>query len=376
MDAARISTPHYFREEMTALMKREPKQKQHNRIEASVRSSSLDIIKGICIILVVLCHAVDLHSIIYPIGQILEGFFLNGFFMVSGWLAYNKTATGTTGIKLQLTRKLKRLIVPYLSFSLLTIIWHIIICVGFNNTFVSDSYTGWMVIWRDLFCVISGLGIGTLWFLPVLFISYAALTIIIGITNTKRIQPYRYICLIDAFLLFVALSIPLGRFYVTPTSWSLKLANEYMLFLYRIINGCAYSLLGYMFHENWPKTQKKRLFIIPLSLIATAICLFFQTPQGILNMFLCLFIFATLMSILEPFEGRPLTLLTFAGKNSLAIMIIHYNFLFPIEKLVFDGWILFAVNILTTLLVVLLLQNNQWFQWALGNTPLPSKTKH
>ena len=356
-------------------MKREPKQKQHNRIEASVRSNSLDIIKGICIILVVLCHTVDFRSIVYPISQILEGFFLNGFFMVSGWLAYKKTATDTTGIKRQLTRKLKRLIVPYLTFSLLTIIWHIIICVGFNNTVVSDTYTGWMVVWRDLFCMISALCIGTLWFLPVLFISYAVL-IIIGITNTKRIQPYRYICLIAAFLLLVALSIPLGRFYVTPTTWSLKLYNEYMLFLYRIINGCAYSLLGYMLHENWAKIQGKRIIVILLSLIATAVCFLYQTPQGILNVFLCLFIFTTLMSIFEPLEGHSITFLTFAGKNSLPIMIIHYNFLFPIEKLLFDSWILFVINLLTTLLIVQLLQNNRWFQWTLGNTALTSKTKH
>ena len=82
------------------------------------------------------------------------------------------------GIEILFRLVLISLIVPYLVYSLFTIVWHIIICVGFNNTVVSDMFTGWELIYRDLFCMVSGFGIGTLWFLPVLFVCYAVLTII------------------------------------------------------------------------------------------------------------------------------------------------------------------------------------------------------
>ncbi len=103
------------------------------------------------------------------------------------------------------------------------IVWHIIICVGFNNTVVSDMFTGWELIYRDLFCMVSG--IGTLWFLPVLFVCYAVLTIIAGTINAGHMQKYRYIYLITAFILLVVISIPLGTFYVNPDSLLLKMVT-------------------------------------------------------------------------------------------------------------------------------------------------------
>ena len=130
------------------------------------------------------------------------------------------------GIEILFRLVLISLIVPYLVYSLLTIVWHIIICVGFNNTVVSDMFTGWELIYRDLFCMVSGIGIGTLWFLPVLFVCYAVLTIIAGTINAGHMQKYRYIYLIIAFILLVLISIPLGTFYVNPDSLLLKMVDK------------------------------------------------------------------------------------------------------------------------------------------------------
>jgi hypothetical protein len=86
-------------------------------------------------------------------------------------------------------------------------------------------FTGWELIYRDLFCMVSGIGIGTLWFLPVLFVCYAVLTIIAGTINAGHMQKYRYIYLITAFILLVVISIPLGTFYVNPDSLLLKMVT-------------------------------------------------------------------------------------------------------------------------------------------------------
>ena len=52
------------------------------------RNYRIDVIKGICILLVVLCHTVLFENLPTVLARIANGVFLNLFFMVSGYLAW------------------------------------------------------------------------------------------------------------------------------------------------------------------------------------------------------------------------------------------------------------------------------------------------
>ena len=313
------------------------------------RSLGIDLIKGICITLVVFCHTVGFPSLPDPAGKVLGGFFLNGFFMVSGWLIFYGSKKDQP-LKTAIFDEFKRLIVPYVSFSILAIVWHIIICVIFDNTCVSDIYTGWEVILRDVFCFFSGLGIGTLWFLPVLFVSYAVSLVTVRYANKRIVWG---ICLI--FLLFGMLIQGVN---VEPVSFFTKILSEYLNTLYRIINGIAYSLLGFLLHSYWTQIRMRFKLVIPIAFLLSGLIIILSVPEPVVFI-LCICLFIILMSLQEiPALIDNLGIICYLGCNSLAIMIVHYIFLYPVEKPFIKGWLFFACNLLTTLLVIFLLRDN------------------
>ncbi len=338
--------------------------------ETKARSSSrdcvIDVVKCICISNVVIFHAVgqtvlpDLWKIILP------GYTLQVFFMLSGWLDLGREPSGWGDVKKAIGRKFKGLLIPYVSFSILTIIWHIIIGVGFGNTIVSDTYTGWKLILRDIFCMFGGIGVGTLWFLPPLFFSYAALQIVKYLAYGKTKHGNVFVLVVCA-VLFVA-TCYLKNFFFWPEGFIEKLIYEYGEFSYRVVFGSMYTILGYFFHREWDKLRK---FGIPILIVSVPMAVFtydvYKKPATF-DFFLSIAVFIFIMLLPKPNEAvtKFLSPFTFLGINSLAIMILHYNFLYPIEKPYFDDWILFVVNYSTTVVLMLILLKTRWFNLALG----------
>ena len=329
------------------------------------RSSGIDLIKGICMILVVISHTVTFDALPGPVGMVMRGFFLS-FFMASGWLAFHRTVRDGKELRSVIAAKLRKLAVPYITFSILTVLWHIVICVIFHNTAVSDVYSGWTVILRDVFCMVSGLGIGTLWFLPVLFLSYTVLMSVLFCSREKRRNESLFLGTV--ILAFLVLTYLFGRIRLAPVSLAEKIAAEYTEFFYRIAYGCAYSFLGYLVRSRWEIIVKERKIRLPASFFAAAALLVSRGNAVIFDLALCVFLFVSIMCFSGPAAGsrRFFGPVLYAGMNSLAIMIIHYNFLYPVERPFFSGWLLFAVNLSTTLLAVRLLQNSRSFRRATG----------
>ncbi len=321
------------------------------------RDACLDFIKGVCIVLVVLCHS-EVFDDLPDIFRILnEAFFLRGFFMVSGWIAYSKfegRKTQSTGI----TRKFKRLIIPYISFSVLAIVWHIIICVYFKNTYVSDNYIGWDVIFRDLFCFFSGLGIGTLWFLPILFVSYVVVLFIIR--HGPRHMMY------GMLIIFLAISLRVSDINVEPISLTAKIISEYLNTIYRLFDGITYTLLGWIIHYKWGFIWSNRRLFVLASVVVSVLTAVLYVPRYLVIV-LCTGLFILLRSFASVTCIKKLHIVYWLGRNSLAIMIMHYIFLLPVERVFFSGWMLFGVNFFTSILLVFELKNKVWFEMMLGN---------
>lgn len=333
--------------------------------ENKTRNYGLDVIKGICIILVVLVHTVQLDKIPTIVSQICFGVFLNLFFIVSGYLIAEKEMHGRLPYSLLISNKFFSLLIPYIAFSMMTIIWHIIICVGFHNTHVSDTYTEWKIIERDLFCMFSGIGIGTLWFLPILFVSFSFCLLFIYLS--EKIHINKYIFLSCVVLFFALLSIVFQSIHFSTDTLVGKIGDEYTNTIYRICYATEYTVLGYCFNMFFNKIilLSKKLVCLFLASFIIIDCVVYKYQNNILfSLFTTIILFTIVMCLFA--QGKKEIIFSFLGRNSLSIMVYHYLFLLPIEKIVFSGWILFIVNLFTTILVICILDQFKWHKTVLG----------
>lgn len=124
----------------------------------SKRLNYFDIAKGIGIILVVLGH---LEFISMPLRYWIVSFHMPMFFLISGMLM-QMIGEEQRDMKLLLSRKWKRMMVPYLWFSVL---YFIIELIYFGLTGLDDWNTIWMNVWQSV-CLH---GVSVLWFLPAIF---------------------------------------------------------------------------------------------------------------------------------------------------------------------------------------------------------------
>lgn len=352
-----------------------------NKTASSQRNYGLDFLKGICILLVVLAHAVSFTRFPDMLHAYISGIFLNVFFVVSGYLLYTTKKLSKTDIKVKIKRKFISLIIPYLIFSILTIFWHIIICVVLGNTEVSAEYFGWNLIARDIFCMVSGIGIGTLWFLPVLFVSYSFLLIISAVMIDKN-NKFKFIFLGLLFILFATFSQIICNLNFSGNGLIETMISKYINTIYRILYGTAYSILGYLIHIIYDNVKNRICLTIATSSVFFSIIAYivkcevcFQCASCLSLSLICIIAFGSkfkneLIKIFKP--------IIFCGQNSLAIMIYHYLFLLPIEKTLIKSlcsglaqntqeWILYIFNLITTLIIVCSLKNNHVHKIMLGH---------
>ena len=348
------------------------------------RDASIDVIKGICILLVVACHTITFDVLPLPILRVFESVFVNSFFMVSGWLVFKpsdeKIVSENHGKRGKhsgylIKRKLKILLVPYVAFSLLTIIYHVFICVLLGNTYVSDMYSGWTVVLRDFFCFFSLLGIGTLWFLPILFFSYSLLIFFIDLLHCWKSHIRILVFVI------ITMSCLLASFYFrgyvfdeAVESIYIKILNEFMNMLYRVLYGTAYTFIGfgihsfYIAHKEVCDKKNVRILGIAILIVLSILAYNISVMYELFGVFCCLSFFIITMVCVKKVRWfkRGVTFFEFFGKNSLIIMIYHYLFLYPIEKPYFSGGAFFVVNLLTTTVIVLLVKDKRWHKVLMG----------
>ncbi|MCD7747231.1 MAG: acyltransferase family protein [Firmicutes bacterium] len=335
------------------------------------RNNNLDAIKGVCIMLVVFCHTVQYEILPELFNTIWSAVFLNCFFFVSGWLLFYKIEDN---LKHLIKKKFISLAIPYVCFSLCAICWHTILSVFGGYTNISDTYTGWMLILRDLFCFVSGLGIGTLWFLPVLFITYLIARIlchsISSLTASKSIP-----LLIAVFCIFSILANLINVVNIVPVNFLSKLIAEYLNTLNRVCYGTGYTILGYLMHLVKMKYGDSTLKVVLICSLVLLV-IFEIVGNSLLLEWAIVVSFVLLILLLPPKIVSFFHPLLWLGQNSLAVMIIHYIFLLPVNSMMLScvgvdlggvgSWNLFLLNFISTIITVFLLNKCKYFKYALG----------
>lgn len=335
------------------------------------REITLDLIKGVCIILVVLIHAVSFSEFPAYINNLFSSIFLQGFFFVSGYLLYEKICN--CDCKSLIRRRFFQLLIPYCSFSFLSIICHIVLIGLGLDFFVSSQYSGFNLFFRDIVMFFSGIGIGTLWFLPILF--FSILFFIVLYSFLKRFNTLtQNICYISLFIILSYSSNLLQSFSFPETSAFYSLADKYLYNLNRLCFGLAYIILGFLFKEY---LSYRRTFFFTFIIFVHIISFVFINSTFMFNIIFSLSSCILLYYILYifNFSQKPYlfcNFISFLGKNSLLIMFVHYNLLYPIEKAIFsacnisNNYFFFMFNFLTTILLVYLIYKKPVINTFLG----------
>lgn len=324
----------------------------------------IDYAKGIGILLIMMAHCFQYFSPMKGINGYICSFHVPIFFIVGGCLtSYKENARN---FKKFIGKRAKMLLIPYVIFSILNSL------LKFAVLFLQHALTSETIVseLKELFIT----GNGTVWFLLTLFliellfyfVKKKSKIIILIITIVGLILPYLVTIVPENAIRTVLLRVIAGLGYyslgylICPFLKQLKTSNLIIfciLFWLAGITSYAFLGSGYSFFDG-------RYTNMTGSLLCS-IC------NGLGILFLLIFINK------KEYRNKLLNILSFFGRNSLIIMLVHPTllllFTFPlggyfVKMMGLSG--IAAAIILWILLIVLnvpfIYIINNWFPWMIG----------
>lgn len=335
------------------------------------RIHTFDYIKGLCILIVVLCHTVTFGGMVCTqLCWLFQSIFLNDFYLLAGWIQARKDlCSGKIPVREEVQRKITALLIPYCMLSVIAIVFQGILTLCFHNAYISPSYTGFMLTIRNIYLTVTLNGIGTLWFLPILLIASVFLVWIRSkpktVIATFAVGAYLLYCLISQY----------------DTAQVPTLLEKEIEFFSRVCVAIAYSLCGYLLGLYWKRTKA---FAIAGILFCVGGLLIFEeatfaaVPLVAIGFPLVCLIFEPLLE-----NRRNLGLLEFCGEHSILIMYIHYIVVLPVvqqvleqqsgfaaQTLMVQRWLLFLIVTVITLLLSFVVLRNKYLAFCFGKGEL------
>ena len=123
------------------------------------RIDAIDWMKGLCIICITMLH-IENGILSVWVNSFISFFMITGFYVTSGWI-HGLKQTESVDVKQFAGKRLRSLGIPYL--------WFTLIILMVDVAFYLVGHYSIDIIVRDVYKSIVLRGIGTLWFLPVLF---------------------------------------------------------------------------------------------------------------------------------------------------------------------------------------------------------------
>lgn len=298
-----------------------------------MKRNYIDLIKGIAILTLVFLHFED-----GVMNTTLNFFIIRSpaFYFIVGWLWGLSLKKRT--IKEHIEKRKETLLKPYLWFSLIFILFDLIL-VLFN---LMDRHS----LLRDLYKTITLRGIGTLWFLPALF---GGELIFIYIRDKSRISQ------IIAFFLTIIL-IVLYQFFSENWGYSsefFRLIDAPIRTLNNILGAWIIIAAGYysakLFGNYLLNLRKEKSFLIGSLLLLLSFVLSNYVGAYIppyLSYPITYFLFINIIGLLGgislciSLENATIAkLFIFWGRNSLVLMALHYSILLEICIILNKYWL-------------------------------------
>lgn len=249
------------------------------------------------------------------------------FFFLAGWTQKNKTVNGFKEWKEFLLKKIVALLVPYFLYSLIA-------CNG--QEIVNLKY----ISYGSIFSLNHIGAIGTIWFLPCMFVSVIIYQIIVNITNGIKNKPIKFTILVGILLVCGIISSYFNFYKVpqmgVPFSCNIALSGVIFMFI-----GKGIAILYSKIINDLKKLQnKKYILIITILLLASGIILHKLNTKAFLfdkynfgivmaeawygNYFIFI-VNATICSLGIVFLSVVIDnkFLAYFGKNTLTILYFH-----------------------------------------------------
>lgn len=302
--------------------------------ESMFREKYLDNVKGISILCIVLLHYV---CGIFPdeFNVFVGSFMITAFYVVSGWLSAMKSTDLT--LKQFAGKRFRQLGIPYLY-------WTIIILVFDTVLWLVGYYDSYYII-KEIYKAIVLRGIGTLWFLPALFVG----GVIWHVLSNK-----------SKWIILVALCLTIGYQCIYTQIFSqedpvgMKILNAPFRAIYNMLQAWIGIAFGYYSYHWSVKYLNNRvsLFIVGLTLLAIAYITanYYPFDLAIGWHYLAPLIGPLGLIYLTKSMPQELNYLNYWGCNSLNLMVTHYSITLVLFKILvenvleirFYGWITLA----------------------------------
>lgn len=305
------------------------------------RLDYLDAVKGFAIILVIIGHIYQQNSL----TKWIYSFHMPLFFIVTGMLLKYKNSEELSLRKI-CRKKIRSLMIPYINLSVLVIILNYIIFATIGESKTNVLYT------------ITLFGVGSLWFLPALFIAEILFFISRKYLKNEKIR----IALIG--LLFI-LTVIFG-----------SEVNKWLWVVPRSIVGLGFISLGYYAFKFLNKLKSKNTYIVILAILSIILSQVSEC-SSIWNLsFDNLFIY-----MLNAIVGSTLIILLFKkiniktyyfGVNSLVLMATHQTVIQGIVRFLpgwpYEGYIIGGIVLLLTIIIEIpiIYVINTYVPWMLG----------
>lgn len=300
-----------------------------------MRVNTIDIIKGIAIIMIV-----NVHLIRGPFFSMGCTFHVIAFFFASGLIHGITEKWNTISVWTFAKQKAKRLLYPFLTLSLCYMILHVVINILRGDAIINE------VIKDSVIKTVTLRGIGTLWFLPVLFCAE-----IIFFVVKKYKMPSLVIIIIGLAMIFLSSYLNYQgvcglQWYGDNSLYGIVVNNPLTLVLSSII-ATMYISIGYLTYKNFyhllvpTKWRTVDIFYTIILCLASLFIdiIFLNHYSGDLHKLnigqpiyylICsisgLLFVSSLSLIIECCFRRLSSLLQFFGKNSLIIMTTHAEY--------------------------------------------------
>lgn len=318
----------------------------------SKRRVGIDYLRGVCILIVVFVHTVTFLGMPLRLTMFMEGIFLNGFYIISGYIYSSKTYEISIGQ--QIKRKIIHLGGLYIVLSILGIALQMLMSFFDKYHYISVHYSGWGLLGKNIVMALTLNGVGPLWFLPILCIANIFIIIV-----QKASDKCKYIIMCISIVLGTVAHEVIG---IYMSSVKGNIASQLMLLADRIIVGIIFVSLGYIIGQllkmyNYSIAQL--LVSIVLMAITMALALWFKLPAHYIFSTLLVLLVAVLIDRINVHKiirtiFKPLS---YMGENSMYIMFVHYFIWAPIGfNLIKKDWkdFSFLVNAELFLFVVCL----------------------
>lgn len=299
---------------------------QQNRIEY------IDVLKGIAILCIMLLHYED-GVFSEAINRIIGSFMITAFYVSSGIIYSMKTDANIDFIKFA-KKRFRQIMVPYFLFS--------VIIITFDLALMMFGERHLINIAKDVYVTVTFRGIGTLWFLPVLYVGEL---VFVKAKQVNKLMPTLLIAVIAVCLthtLMAGISNNGQSLMAGATDKELikmELIRNFVMTMDRIFDAIIILSITYVIHRkimNYIESVFSRLFAGAVLFCVGTLAVICNLTGMIVSLILPLVLPYGLALMLSAIRKNPIgSMFQWFGRNSLIVMTTHYSFLLELCR-IFD----------------------------------------